>query len=391
MASSFLSAASKKQTDIRSFLRDAAGSNSIKYVPEKGAKHLLYIPYRVEDILNEDGTHSTTNRIIAISGAVHEWTGIDGKYRATVCMRDMVRNSDDGKLLNSGSCPFCNRVQDAWDIFRYRKELEEKNCTLSGDDRKKHFEKVTATLADERKAKEARDYIYILVVKFRLNKDDEPILGDDKLPEFDLKVMKLSASRAEKIEQQISNAGSEFAGSEIIMQYPAQDDRRLVVSQSTTAPVFPNNMQIAKYPGLKQKIDTEVDKFSWEGVEKSFPEWSGMTEFEAKKITDDLFEAWDRYQKEKAVSPNAQYLEYVGTSSTPSNPPMDATIPAIPGIPGGALPPMGVPDISNLAGSVGIPGVGQPPMAPPAPPVPPTAPSADPNSAFGGAPSRIQI
>ena len=86
----FLSAAAKKQTDVRSFLRDAAGSNSIKYTPEKGAKHLLYIPYRVEDVVDENGNHSPMNRIIAISGAVHEWNGIDGKYRATVCMKGVV-------------------------------------------------------------------------------------------------------------------------------------------------------------------------------------------------------------------------------------------------------------------------------------------------------------
>ena len=56
---------------------------------------------------------------------------------------------------------------------------------------------------------------------------------------------------------------------------------------------------------------------------------------EAEKITSDLFEAWDRYKKEKEVSPNAQYLEYVGGSSTPSTPAMDAgSVPAIPGMGG---------------------------------------------------------
>ena len=393
----FLSAAAKKQTDVRSFLRDAAGSNSIKYTPEKGAKHLLYIPYRVEDVVDENGNHSPMNRIIAISGAVHEWNGIDGKYRATVCMKGVVRHAENGTVLNDGSCPFCERVSDAWDIFRYRKELEERRCTLTGDDRKKHFEHINSTLADERKAKETREYIYILVVKFRLNKDDEPVIGDDKLPEFDLKVMKLSASRVEKIEQQISNAGSEFAGSEIIMQYPESDDRRLVVSQSTTAPVFPQSMMIAKFPALKSKIDSEVSKFEWEGIEKSFPEWAGMTQMEAEKITSDLFEAWDRYKKEKEVSPNAQYLEYVGGSSTPSTPAMDAgSVPAIPGMGGVSLPPL--PDIGALTGAPGMgvhgaagnAGIGVPGAAP-QPPQPPIMGQADPNSAFGGAPSSITI
>lgn len=359
MANSFLSTASKKVTDIRGFLRAAAGGTSIKYVAEKGAKHMLYIPYVNIPEVDENGNEKIVKQVMAISGNVHEWQSPDGKFKATVCMKDVVRQSEDGNvLLNDGSCPFCDRVTDAWDIYRYRRELEEVNCKLTGEDRKKHLEKVNGTFADERKAKDARSYMYILVVKYRTDAGNI-VMGPDKLPEYDLKVMKLSNSRVEKIQQQVANAGSEMPGSELMFEYPATDDRRLQVSQSTTAPVFPNNMLTAKFPGLMDKITQDVSKFEWDGIEKSFPEWNGMSSAEAKGITDTLFEKWDEYKKQVQINPTAKYMEYI--TDTP------VTNPSLGGAGISAIPTAAIPG-----------GIGETPVVPPAPSIP------DVNNVFGG-------
>lgn len=339
MASSFLSTASKKVTDVRGFLRDAAGGSSIKYVAEKGTKHLLYIPYQESTEVDENGNSKVVKQLIAISGAVHEWQSPDGKYKATVCMKDVIRKDENGEVLNDGTCPFCERVSDAWDIYRYRKELEEANCKLTGEDRKKHLEKTNGTFADERKAKDARSYMYILVVKYRQDVSGSVVMGPDNLPEYDLKVMKLSQSRVDKIQQQIANAGSDLPGSELMFEYPNTDDRRLQVSQSTTAPVFPNNMMTVRFPALVNKINNDVNKFQWEGIEKSFPEWSGMTAIEAKKVTDALFEQWDKYKAEMQLNPGARYMEYI-TSTPVTTPQLGGNTTAVPGaaIPGAAIP-----------------------------------------------------
>lgn len=365
MASSFLSSASKKVTDVRGFLRDAAGGNSIKYVAEKGCKHLIYIPYVSAVETDESGNDKAVKQLIAISGNVHEWQSPDGKYKATVCMKDIVRKAEDGTtLLNDGTCPFCDRVSDGWDIYRYRKELEEANCKLTGEDRKKHLEKSNATFADERKAKDARSYMYILIVKYRQDAAGNIVMGTDGLPEYDLKVMKLSNSRVEKIQQQISNSGSELPGSELMFEYPNTDDRRLQVSQSTTAPVFPNNMMTVKFPALLDKIAQDVSKFDWDGIEKSFPEWNGMTSAEAKKVTDTMFEQWDKFKVDLQVNPGARYMEYI-TSTPVTTPQIGGTVPSagIPGVPSAVLPgaPAGVaapavpeiPDTNNLFSGAG--------------------------------------
>ena len=385
--SSFLKSASKQVTDVRNFLRDAAGGNSIKYAAEKGAKHIIYIPYKTTmQIDPQTNTEVPVHEICAISGDVHEWTTQDGKFKATVCLEGVVNKAEDGTIINDGTCPFCARIGDAWEIYRYRKEMEEANCKLTGEQRKNHLEKTTRVFADERKAKEVRNYMYILVVKFRLNEAGNPVMGSDGLPEYELKVMKLSASRVEKIQQQVMNSGSELPDSELIFEYPNVDDRRLLVSQSTTAPVFPNNRLVAKYPALLNKINEDVSKFDWDGIVKAFPEWNGMSTEAAKTTVDSMFEQWDNYQKELVTNPQAKYLEYV-VEAPKTNPSIGGegigatTAGAIPVIPN--IPTVPTADAAGTA----VPPTPVIPTAPVMPEAPVTTEGAavDPNSVFAGA------
>lgn len=378
--SSFLKTASKQVVDVRNFLRESAGGTSIKYAAEKGAKHIIYIPYTTEAVLDQaTGTEKLVKKICAIQGAVHEWSTQDGKFKATICLKDVIRHQDENDenspLINDGTCPFCDRITDAWDIYRYRKELEEATCQLTGEQRKNHLDKTFSTYADERKAKDARIYMYILVVKYRLNESGAPVIGSDGLPEYELKVMKLSASRVEKIQQQIANSGSELPDSELIFEYPNVEDRRLLVSQSTTAPVFPNNRMITKFPALQDKINQDIAKFEWDGIEKSFPEWAGMTTAEAKANTDSMFKQWDDYKKELPTNPSAKYLEYVMETPTAK--------PSIGGEGIGVAPAPGIPVIPTIPTMPTVDGAAS--TTPVAPTVPPVAPTVDPNSVFGGA------
>lgn len=360
---SFLKTASKQVSDVRNFLRDSAGGNSLKYSAVKGAKDIVYIPYTTEVIVDEaTGTEVSVKKLCAIQGELHEWNTADGKYKSTICLKGVVLRDDDGNVINDGQCPFCERVRDAWDIYNYRKEIEETTCKLTGEQRKQHLEKTFANFRDERKAKDARHNMYILIVKYRLDDKGHEVIGQDGLPEYDLKVMKLSSSRVEKIQQQIANSGSELPGSELIFEYPNTDDRRLMVGQSTTAPVFPNNQMIVKYPALIDKINADIAKFEWEGLEKSFPEWAGMSSLEATTITNSLFEAWDKYKEELKTNPQAKYLEYVVETPT-AKPSLGAgdmgvapSIPVVPSIPGAPSIPV-VPNVPVTPATPEVPQV----------------------------------
>lgn len=366
--SSFLKTASKQVADVRNFLRESADGQSIKYSAEKGAKHIIYIPFTSEQVVDQKtGAQAVIKKICAIQGEVHEWLTQDGKFKSTICLNGVIRHQDENDpnspLINDGSCPFCDRVSDAFDIYNYRKEAELATCQLTGDQRKNYLDKTLHAFMDERKSKQARLYMYILVVKYRLDDKGNPVIGTDGLPEYELKVMKLSASRVEKIQQQIANSGSELPDSEIIFEYPNVEDRRLLVSQSTTAPVFPNNRLVTKYPALQDKINNDIAKFEWDGIEKSFPEWVGMSTADAKAVTDSMFKQWDDYKKELTVNPTAKYLEYVMETPT-------------------AKPSLGGEGITSA--TAGIPVIPSIPTVPPVPTVPTVATVPDVNNVFSG-------
>ena len=384
--SSFISGASKRVTDVRGFLRDAAGGTGIKYSGEKGTRHQIFFISRDEDEV-VDGVTTTKSTLDAYSGAVHEWMTTDGKFKSVVCMKDVVRKAPDGSVLNDGSCPFCDRVGDAWEIYNYRKDMEESKCKLTGDDRKKYLEKTIGTIADERKAKTAHTYMYALVAQFRLGPDNNPVIGTDGNPEYDIKVMKLSSSRVVKLQQQIANSGCELPDSEVIFEYPNVDDRRLLVSQSTTTPVFPNNKITVRYPNVLTKIKQDAAKFDWDSIYKAFNEWAGMTVTNAKTLMDNAFEKWDEYKRNLEINPEAKYLEYSNDTSV-SQPSIGGFgAPVVPGaalgapvIPGVVVPGAPVPGTNPVVPGATVPGAA--PVVPGI--VPPAVPNTDPNAVFGG-------
>lgn len=350
----FMQSAQKQITDVRSYLRESAGGNSIKYQAVGGQKHHVYFPFTTTTQKDENGNDVVTRTPIAIQGAVHEWTGSDGKYRSTICLKDVIRQNDNGDLINDGSCPFCDREADAWDIYKYRLEQEEHTCNLSGAALEKHLKDIKAKLADERKAKKANHYAYILIAVYKTDAQGNPSVDANGLPEYELKVMKLSNSRLTKITEVFENSGVTMEGSEMIFSYPANDDKRLVVSMSTNTIVFPDQRFVAKYPQLENKINEDVSKFQWDGLEKSFPEWNGMSVAEAAKTMTEAFEQWDAYKAELTVNPSAKYLEYVSATpmSTPDLNPAGNMIPNVPnvGMVGGA------PVMPTMAGAAPVPG-----------------------------------
>ena len=317
--------AGKRTKNIIQFLKDAASSeNSIRYRAEKGKKHYIHIIGNEVVTKDENGNEVVSVEAIALSAAVHEWEDGDG-YKSTVSLHDVIRKADDGTLINTGECPICNNISKAWNIYKYRMDEAEKNCKLTGEEREKSLEGFKKQFLNERKAKEVKNYIYILVALFRTDNKGEPILDKTTdLPEFDLKVMRLSASRAEKIQKQLENSGMELIGSELVFEYPNSDDPRLVVSQSTTAPVFPNRMFTHRYPELNNAIKEAASKFDWDGIEKSFPEWNGMTNAQAEALMSKYFKPWDDYLLEAETNPNAKYLDTTD-SKEKTNPALETT------------------------------------------------------------------
>lgn len=336
---SFFNAVNRQVGDIRDFLKAASG-NSIKYSMEAGAKHMLYIPYITKEKVDENGNVKTVKDIVAISVPIHTW---NNPYKAVACLKGVVLRDEQGNVINDGECPFCDRVANAWDIARYRRELEEKKCALTGEAREKHMKQVASAINSELKASNPVYTLYLLVVKFKHNAG-KPVMNDETgLPDFELKIMKISPSLADKIKSQLENSQIEMAGASIMIQYDDSKNAMNLGQNRVISPIFPNAAFVQTYPGLKERIDKEVAEFKWDGIDKVFTELEGMSSQAAKEMMDESFKKWDEYVEDKKTNPNAQYLEYI-TQAT-NNPGMDST-PSIPNIPN-------IPNLPNMGGDTG--------------------------------------
>lgn len=313
---SFIQNATPAST-MEDFVKNASNQNGIKYTAEKKTKHVIYVPYKETSVMTDAGP-VTTKAMIGYTAKVHEWFGTDGKYRSTVCLDGIIQQDDKGNLINDGTCPICERISDSWEVYKHRIALASANSpTGVPSDADKR------TILDERKAKEAVPYIYMLVAQFKTSQNGDPIINDvTKLPDFDLKVMKLSASRSQKIEKAVTNTSGELLGAEVVFDYPDIDDRRQLVTQCVTSGVYQQSPKsiIGRFPKVVDEINRAVAAFSWEGIEKSFSEWKGMTTHEAQIVMDNQFKKFDDWKKLLAVDPNAQYLEYSGTTTATSTP-----------------------------------------------------------------------
>lgn len=338
MGANFVGAAAKPVRNVKQFLRDAA-DNSIKYVPERNTKHQLYIPYR--DAIGDDG--AAVKELVAMARGVHDMVPSAGKFEATICLKGLNMTDpnvldEDGQptLVNDGSCPFCDHVSAGWEIRNYLRDMEEKKAVAAGKtgtELTDYMKQVGSNLQKERKVKEARMYIYLLVAKFKLNADGKtPILGADGLPEFELKVAKWSSSRVEKIQETFDNSGIEFEGGEIVFKYPDVDSAMQLASQNTASPLYGNAKFVDKYAGLKEKIDAEVSKWVWDDLPRSFKEWEGYTVKKAESICKGLFKEWEKYKADIGTPNEHAYLETSCTGPNVTNPALATSTPVSIGV-----------------------------------------------------------
>lgn len=298
MSNNFLKSAMKPVTSVKTFLRESA-DNSIKYKPESGKKHIVYIPFTVDD----EGNKS----IIAIANSVHSLTPGPNKYEAYVCQNGIEAQDGDGNVVNDGSCPFCDRINSSWEIYKFKMEKAKKRLEAqgyTGADLDEQMKVQSRVFNSEREVKEADPYIYMLIAQYKLGEMDRVEIGPDGLPVFELKVMKLSDKAIAKIQETLDNSNVEFEGSEVAFKYKVEDNRMLVAGSRTVSPIL-QGRYIDKYPGLLNAINAAVSKWSWEGIEKAFREWTPCSTVNAKKKCDDIFKAWDAY----CADPSVGFLE----------------------------------------------------------------------------------
>ena len=300
---------------IKQFIESTEASTGLKYRGGVDVNHLVYFPYT--DVQLEDG--STERELVAIQVGVHDWVTPDGKYHNTVCTNGVPVTDENGNVIYDGTCPFCDRVSDAWDIYRYRYDLEERTCGLSGNALVKHMDDIKSSIARENKVKAAVNYMYVLVAQIDIDDKNNFVIGQDGVPSYRLKIMRLSESQVDKLQLAIKGAGeADLCGCELLFSYGnggggndnnvaqmlAMKDRVITVRGEKV-------MATVKYPELVNRINTDVAKFDWDGIEKTFKEFQQTPAETRLALVNNMFSEWDKYkEKINAGDMSATYLEY---------------------------------------------------------------------------------
>jgi len=297
---SFFNAAQKPITDIGAFIKQNTTSG-VKYSGVASENHRLYFPF----VTPQNGGEPT---IMAVQAAVHDIHTAPDKYESCICLHGITRQDKDGNVLNDGTCPFCDRVSSSYEIKNYREALALADIALQGKDLEDYKKKLSSQYNSELKVGKAKVKAYVLVAKFVLDASGNPV-STNGVPNYELKVMAMSLNRLAEFNTLFTQAGMRMAGGEISIKYPNTKDARLLVSQSTCMPAY-DNIKITSNQALLAKIQAEAANFDWSVLETSFPEWRGMTTEAAAIKCATMFNAWDKYLAEKAVNPDAKYLEY---------------------------------------------------------------------------------
>lgn len=306
----------KRPMSLTSFLKEASSQGSgIKYVAEKAKLHRLYIPRFQFNFPDETGNMVSELSFIGEAHYIHEWKSGD-KFYSAECTKETL-----------GTCPFCDRVNDAWDIYNERYARAEENLKAQGldegqiqwqmrgeQDKEKRkspnaYKGLYATFIDELKMKAVKAYLYLLVAQYEIDASGNPVC-EKGLPKYQLKVWRLPEGRVEVLQNIFAAQGGKIEGNELTIQYKDIEDRAQLVGQSTVASVFPDYTWIKQFPGLQEKIDAEAAAFDMESIAKSFEELTKRELAACKNLADSGFAKWDAYKAEKAQNPGAIYMEY---------------------------------------------------------------------------------
>jgi len=322
MASNLLSLTSKKVTDVATFIKENASANKLRYATEAGTTHRIYFPTRVDDEGN------AVAHIMAVP--LHAW-GSGSNFDSCICTKGI---KVEGTGFD-GTCPVCDRLNDASDIVKYVKAEKEAACTLVGEARKKFIEELDTQMWRDRKVSPMKQKYYVALVLLKTDKDGKALIDGDGA-KFSIHIAAWTESTLQKFLDALKLQDDEenIGGREFKVMYGDYADAMTRVGQAKVAVVDEKKSLVREGTPLYNEIIAAITDFDFErSVELCRPEVKDQTPAEIRVSMNGLFREWDTYKAELAVNPNAKYLEY-SSAGTPGA----AGTPEAPSAPAGALP-----------------------------------------------------
>ncbi len=300
---SLFSKVAKKVTDVATFIEEHASASTLKYMAGNDVTHRLYFPVHIDE----------TGKPIpyVFEAPIHTWGSNKNNYGSCMCTKGI----DDGDKFD-GSCPVCDRLEDASAIVDYLKAEVDAACTLTGDDRTKYLDEQGKKIWGDRKVSAARSKYYVALAMLNCGKDGRTLADDDK-PKFTIKIAAWTENSMMKILTALTERDEEpnIGGLEFKLKYGSQPELASRVGQVAVTWVDKEKMLVKPGTPLAAEIAAALENFDFEhSIQLCRRETAEKTPAELQRQMDKLFQAWDTYKAELAVNPNAKYLECAGTA-----------------------------------------------------------------------------
>jgi len=306
MSVNLLALTSKKVTDVATFIKENASANKLKYATEANVTHRLFFPMYKD----EDGNLVPYVKAVPI----HAW-GTGQSYDSCICTKGI---KVEGTAFD-GTCPVCERVEDAKAITTYVKAEKEAACTLVGDARKKFLEDLDKQLWRDQKVSYANLKYYVALVKLNCDKDGKALV-DGEGDKFSVHIAAWTKKSMEKLLDALTMQDDEpnIGGREFKIKYGDYNDVMTRVGQASASVVDFKKALVQEGNALYSEIMKAMESFDFEhSIQLCRTEVKTQTPADIRVSMNSLFREWDNYKAALAVNPDAKYLEYA-TSGTPT-------------------------------------------------------------------------
>ena len=320
MPVNLLALTSKKVTDVATFIKENASANKLKYTTEANVTHRMFFPTYV----NEEGKEVP----YVVATKIHAW-GEGSNYSSCICTKGVVVEGTE----YDGSCPVCERLNDASEIVKYVKAEKEAACTLVGEARKKFLEDLDKQLWRDRKVSAAQIRYYVALVKLNCDKEGRALVDKDGADKFSIHIASWTKNSMEKFLDALTMQDDEpnIGGREFKVKYGDYNDAMTRVGQAQISVVDVKKALVQEGNELYKEIMAAMEKFDFNhSIELARPEVETKSLVEIRASMNTLFREWDNYKAALAVNPDAKYLEY-SNAGTPN------TTPDAPSAPAGAI------------------------------------------------------
>lgn len=285
----------KRVQNVGTFIEAEATGNKGKYTSEGGKVH------RIQILKDKEG------KALVYEVPQHSWGESRDEYGTAICVKNIVSE----KLGLDGTCPVCDRVKDVNEFMGHIRDLLDRNCKLTGQEREDYLKKQSGEIYNKFKVGQAKSRVYVAVAQY--NTDDKGQKLVDSENPYTIKIASWTVKTLAKFKDscELSFMTDDIGGVEFFVKYPDTKDAMQLVLNMTVSAV-PETAKLSTKPEVVKKLEADLADYDFmKAMEVSRPELEIKNVATLKREMKSKLKVLDNYKAELASNPDAELFDYL--------------------------------------------------------------------------------